>query len=233
MDRFRLHRFDALDSTQTEAKKPQYTAGDVIVTTIQTAGYGRRGRAWQAEPGNLTFTFVENYTGPDQLSWLGYAIGLGLYDAVAPLLRPEAQLHLKWPNDLLIDGLKLSGILLEIENDRLIAGVGMNVAILPDTDQPVTALNRHTEKTYDATEILTLFLRYYQHWFSVGAQGGFAAMREVWLARAASIGRIIQARFADGNTLTGVFKDIDNQGALVLSTENGQYSVTSADIYFN
>jgi len=231
MDRFNIHHFKTLGSTQVEAKKPDYIPGDVITADIQTAGYGRRGRAWEGPSGNLAFTMVEKFSGANQLSWLGYAITLGLYDAISPLLKSDAQLNVKWPNDLLIDQLKLSGILLEVENDLLIIGIGMNIAVIPETDQPVTALNLHTVEQHEPQAILRRFLTAYQYWFTIGEQGGFAAMREVWLSRAAFIGETITAKLGNGNILTGVFNDIDNQGALVLLTENGQYSVTSADIY--
>lgn len=231
MDRFRIHSFDVLDSTQIQAKKPQYHAGDVITAITQTAGYGRRGRAWQAPIGNLYFSMVEDYTGPEHLSWIGYAVTLGLYDAIAELLPAGKVLNVKWPNDLLINHCKLSGILLEIDEDRLIIGIGMNVAITPVTDQPVTALNSNTPVMYEAKDILPRFLSFYQRWYEVGQANGFAAMRDTWMSRAAYIGNEISARLANGNILTGVFKDIDNQGALVLSTESGQYNVTSADIY--
>ena len=231
MERFKIYHFDVLNSTQTEAKKRQYHSGDIISADIQTAGYGRRGRAWQAPLGNLYFTIVENYTGVDQLSWVGYAVTLGLYDAIKPLLKDNAQLNVKWPNDLLINGQKLSGILLEVEETELIIGIGMNITITPATDQPVTSLNLHSIEPQHSKDVLQRFLAAYQRWFIIGSKGGFEGMRDTWLSRAAFIGETITAKLADGNILTGVFKDIDKNGALVLLTESGQYNVTSADIY--
>jgi BirA family transcriptional regulator, biotin operon repressor / biotin---[acetyl-CoA-carboxylase] ligase len=233
MDRFRIHHFETLSSTQTEARRDIYDIGDVIMADIQTAGYGRRGRSWQGPTGNLCITLIEEFLGYDQLSWLGYAIGLGLYDAIAPLLNENAQLQLKWPNDLLINEKKLSGILIEIENDHILIGIGLNVAVTPETDQPVTTVNANSDETHIAVDILNRFLPCYDLWYRQGEANGFEAMREAWLSRAAFIGEPITARLANGLVLTGVFKDIDKQGALVLATETSHYTVTAADIYIN
>jgi BirA family biotin operon repressor/biotin-[acetyl-CoA-carboxylase] ligase len=231
MDRFNIHHFATIDSTQTEARKKNYKSGDVLLADIQTAGYGRRGRAWEGPSGNLATTMIEDWHGTEQLAWLGYAVGLGLYDAISPLLQDGAELNLKWPNDLLIDRQKLSGILLEVDNDHVLIGIGMNIAVKPETDQPVTCLNDHTKVLLQPIDILKRFLPHYQRWFDIGMQGGFGAMRETWLSRAAFKNRSITARLANGTELTGVFNDIDQQGALVLLTESGHYTVTSADIY--
>ena len=231
MSRFRLHHFETIDSTQIEAKKPTYAPGDVIYADRQTAGYGRRGRAWEGPSGNLAFTMIDHYQGPDQLSWINYAISLGLYDAVQPLLKSSTLLNVKWPNDILLDGKKLSGMILEVDDDRLLIGIGVNVAVLPETDQAVTCINDHSEQPQTAHSVLQRFLTAYQGWYEKGQAEGFSGLRAQWLARAAYQNQTITAKLANGEILTGVFKDIDNQGALVLSTENGQYKITSADIY--
>ncbi|MDB5478361.1 MAG: biotin--acetyl-CoA-carboxylase ligase, partial [Alphaproteobacteria bacterium] len=84
---FKIHHFDSIDSTQFEARKNIYGPGDIILSDIQTGGYGRRGREWQSPPGNLYCTLVEAFPDFSHLSWLGYAVGLALYEAVQPLLK--------------------------------------------------------------------------------------------------------------------------------------------------
>jgi BirA family biotin operon repressor/biotin-[acetyl-CoA-carboxylase] ligase len=231
MERFRIHHFESMGSTQIEAKKMYYGPGDIITADMQTASYGRRGRTWQAPIGNLFMTMVEEKLDGEQFAWLGYAVGLALYDAIHPLLKDQAKLNLKWPNDLIIDGQKMSGILLEVESDRVLIGIGVNVSVVPRTDQPVTCINDHAKNSHQPTDILQAFLPRYQHWFEEGKQHGFPAMRKAWLSRAAYINEVITARLADGTELTGVFNDIDQQGALVLQAENRHYTVTAADIY--
>lgn len=231
MGRFKIHAFETIDSTQIEAKKPIYKPGDVIIAETQTASYGRRGRSWIAPPGNLYTTMVEEWHGVEQLSWLGYAVGLALFDVVQPLLIRNTKLRLKWPNDLLINEQKMTGILLEVENNHLLIGIGMNISVTPETDQPVTCLNDHTKEIHQPIDILKSFLKRYQFWYKHAIENGFTSMRSIWLSRAAYIGENITARLADGTVLTGIFDDIDQQGALVLQSENGQYNVTAADIY--
>jgi len=231
ISRFRLHHFQTLVSTQVEARDRHYSAGDVIMADTQTTGYGRRGRTWQSPPGNLYCTMVEDWTGYQQLSWLPYAVGLGLYDAIHDLLPATKQLRLKWPNDLLINGAKLSGILLEVEDDRLLIGIGMNVCLLPETDQVVTTLNDHVGTEVKPQQILEKFLPRFQFWCDKAVQQGFPALRDIWLSRAAFLGQEITARLANGDVLTGIFKDLNEQGALVLQTERAHHTITTADIY--
>lgn len=230
--RFHLHRFQTLASTQVEARDRHYLPGDIVMADTQTTAYGRRGRVWQAPPGNLYCTIIEQWTGYEQLGWLGYAVGLGLYDAIGTLMQQQDKLRLKWPNDLLIDGMKMSGILLEVYDDYLLVGIGMNISTIPDTDQPVTALNEHLINIAKPVDIMQAFLPRYDFWCREAEQKGFAALREAWLSRAAFVGETIAARLADGTVLTGIFEDLNPEGALVLQDESGHNNiVTAADIY--
>ncbi len=233
--RFRKHFFDTIPSTQTLAQERcrngEAVPGDVILAATQTGGYGRRGRAWQSPPGNLYFTLIEHIDFIDELSWLGYAMGLGLYDAFKPLLEQNTSLLLKWPNDLLLNGAKLSGLLLEVQDDNVLIGVGVNVAQAPESDQPTAALNDHTIAPQTAFGLIDPILEAYDAWHQVGLREGFKGMRGAWLANAAFKGEIIQARLANGIVLKGVFNDLDPLGALALQTEAGEKIITTADIY--
>lgn len=233
--RFHKHFFETIPSTQVYAQERcnngTAAVGDVVVAIEQTGGYGRRGRAWQSPPGNLYFTLIEKKNSIDELSWLGYAMGLGLYDALKPLLKPEADLRLKWPNDLLLNDAKLSGLLLEVVDDNILIGVGLNVEHAPETDQAITALNKHTITKQAAADLITPILRAYDVWHGIGRRQGFAGMRAAWLEKSAFKGREITAKLANGVVLQGVFHDLDPQGALVLQTGHGEKRITAADIY--
>lgn len=235
--RFRIHTFDSLVSTQIEAREGYeagtYTAGDIITSVVQTGAYGRRGRTWQAPVGNLYFTLIEKYQDPSQLSWMGFAMGLGLYDAVADNIAGSHRLNLKWPNDLLLNEMKFTGLLLEVVDDAILIGVGMNVAVTPETDQPVTCLNNHTISPLTAPDVLRGVCQHYGHWFETGQTQGFAGMRECWLSRAAFKGKTVSARLANGQVLTGTFRDLDTSGVLILDTPDGSHRVTAADIYLH
>lgn len=234
--RFHKHFFKTIPSTQIEAQQrcTQKTAkaGDVIVAIEQTGGYGRRGRAWQSPPGNLYVTLIEELRDISDVSWLGYAMGLGLHDALAPLLKEPQALRLKWPNDLLLDGRKLSGLLLEVVDDKILIGVGLNAAHAPATDQSVAALLPAMAPPLKAEELIDPILTAYDRWHQIGLKQGFAGMRQVWLEKAAFKGQTITARLANGLVLQGIFRDLDPQGALALQTDEGEKMITSADIYF-
>lgn len=233
--RFRKHFFASVPSTQIMARswceEGTAQAGDAVTAIEQTSGYGRRGRAWQSPPGNLYMTVIENFTGIDQLSWLGYAMGLGIYDALHPLLKKEALLQLKWPNDLLLDHMKLSGMLLEVAGDKILIGVGINIAHAPETDQSITFFNAHAKEAHKAETLIDPILLGYDRWHAIGQQSGFSGMRDAWLEKAAFKGVAITARLANGVVLQGVFHDLDPQGALALQTGEGQKMITAADIY--
>lgn len=229
---FRVFAFDVLASTQIEAEKPVYQHGDVVVTASQTGGYGRRGRVWSESSGNLYCTMVADFTGLPQLGYLPYVVGLALYDAVAQFASDPSLLRVKWPNDVLVEGKKLSGILIEVRDDRLLIGTGVNVAMRPETDQPVACVNDYAASPVTAEMVLNAYLQHFATWIKRAETGGFAAIKADWMARAAFHGETITARLADGRTLTGIFDSLDDDGALVLRDETAHHVITSADIFF-
>lgn len=229
---YRLFRFDVLDSTQSELKRGPYQDGDIVLAATQTGAYGRRGRAWQAPRGNLLFSIKSAMPDPSMIGWIAYAIGLALYDAVLPYVRDVDALRLKWPNDLLVHKKKLSGILIEVEGNSFVTGIGLNLATMPRTDQPVACLDDHALAPPVSTDaVLDGFLAAFDHWSALGMDGGFAAMRADWLARAAYTGESITARLANGTEKTGIFETINPQGGLVLRSGKDHYVVTSAEIF--
>lgn len=114
---FRLHRYDTIGSTNDEAKamaRADAPAGTLVWAKKQTAGHGRRGRVWLSPPGNLYLSLVLRPQGaPARAAQLSFVAALGLGDALARLTGPALSLRYKWPNDLLANGKKLAGILLE------------------------------------------------------------------------------------------------------------------------
>lgn len=235
--RFNKHFFETIPSTQTLAQQfcDNGTAqpGDIIFATQQTQGYGRRGRAWQSPQGNLYFTLIEKLHAIEELSWLGYAMGLGLFDALQPLLKHDSHLQLKWPNDLLLNKEKLSGLLLEVADDKVLIGVGLNIQETPETDQLVTSVNAHTQNKQTAKGLIDTILKNYYYWYQIGLEQGFGGMRAAWLEKAAFKGEMISAKLANGIVLQGFFRDLDPRGALALQTEQGEKIISAADIYLN
>ncbi len=229
--------FETIDSTMEEARR-RFAAGVAgrvwIVAGEQTAGRGRQGRAWVSPPGNLHLSLLmPTLTPPRDQPKIGFAAGAALAGAARALLPPEAEVCLKWPNDLLVDRAKAAGLLLEgLGGGTAIAiGIGVNiVAHPPNTPYPATHLAAHTPGIgRDAVfERLASALVDELAAFSDGR--GFALTRQRWLGFAAHRGRRIVVRQED-STIEGVFRDIDAEGRLILATGQGEALIAAGDVF--
>jgi BirA family biotin operon repressor/biotin-[acetyl-CoA-carboxylase] ligase len=230
---------DEIDSTNEEARRLA-AGGETgplwLAALRQTAGRGRRGRAWDSPGGNLAATLlIRPAGGQGEWAQLSFAAAIAVSD-VAARFAPEAHIALKWPNDVLADGKKLAGILLETVNgppQALAIGIGMNLAHHPDgTEFPATSLAGLGVKPPGAEDALAALAASFAKWYEVWRGQGFAAIREAWLARAAGLGSRIRARLATGER-SGMFEGIDENGALLLNEGFGRASVLpAADIFF-
>ncbi len=232
--------FDVLDSTLSEAGR---IAGDLtgptwILALEQTAARGRRGRAWSTPRGNFAGTLImRRLEAPGVAALRSFVTSLALLRAFVAVAGAADRFALKWPNDVLLDGGKVAGILLESSGDYLIIGVGVNLAHAPTEAQveagavtPVSLAGVFGVEVapedfldvlaaeYDALE--TQFTTY-----------GFAPIRTAWLANAARLGEVITARTMRDETI-GTFEDVDAQGNLILRTSGGTVAITAADVFF-
>ncbi len=174
-----------------------------------------------------------------QAAQLGFAACLGIGGALGSLVPPLTELHYKWPNDVLLNGRKISGILLETASrpegglDWLVIGVGINVASCPrDTAFPATSLADTGAAAVDVGTVLAAFCRYFLTWVNRWLDEGFPPLRQAWLIRAKGVGEPIEARLGDGSTLEGVFEGLDERGALLLKTADGVRSIDHGDVFF-
>ena len=234
-----LKRYDEIDSTNEEARRlaAMGEMGPVWLTAArQTAGRGRRGRPWETAGGNLAATLLLR---PDraQGDWaqLSFVTAIAAADMAADFAT-GARIALKWPNDVLADGKKLAGILLETANgpsSTLAIGVGMNLAHHPaGTEFPATSLAALGVTAPSADDALTALAAGFARWYEIWRAQGFVAIREAWLARAAGLGARIRARLATEER-SGLFEGIDENGALLLNEGFGRASVLpAADIFF-
>jgi BirA family biotin operon repressor/biotin-[acetyl-CoA-carboxylase] ligase len=211
------------------------------VARKQTAGRGRLGRDWSSPRGNLTATLlIGRDEAPGELAKLSFHASLAVADLFAHF-APGAEITLKWPNDALLNGRKAAGILLEnfgpgpgsnpAHKANLAIGVGINLAHHPDpaaSRWPPTSLLAETGRAPGIEEALLVLADRLEHWLGVT---DFATVRAAWLARASHLGQRIEARLP-GQTLTGVFEDVDAEGALVLRTPQGTRRIAAADIHF-
>lgn len=224
---WRVERVERAHSTQdlvrhrAEDAEPQ---GLAIQALCQTGGRGRLGREWASPPGNL---YVSVLLRPevrlDRMGEMAFVCGLALAQGLEPLARGR-DLRLKWPNDLLLDGRKVAGILIETGRDReeapyAVAGFGVNVNAPPDGAAEVGAGS--------VESVLEALLEALSDHLILWARGGFAPVREAWLEKAAGLGCPIRVRTAQG-TMEGVFRTLDPSGALVLEGAGGHVEIVRA-----
>lgn len=173
---------------------------------------------------------------------LSFVAALALHDALTTACGPNARLAIKWPNDVLLNGGKVAGILLESagsgrEAPVLAIGVGVNLVAAPQQAEvesgalPPVSILTETGHRIAAEEFLDLLAPAFASWLNQFETYGFAPIRNAWLSRAARIGQVIIARFGN-HQAQGVFEGIDETGALVLVTSQGRQAIPAADVFF-
>jgi len=231
--------YDTLGSTNAEALALARAGerGPLWITArTQTAGRGRRGSAWVSAPGNLFATLLLTEPSvPAVAPQLSFVAALALHDAVseaAPQLAPS--LAVKWPNDLLLGGRKLAGILIEGGSEGGFAvaiGFGVNCASHPDsTNHPATDLAANGAEVAPARMFAGLAPAMDRRLSQWRKGEGFAAIRADWLKRSANLGRDICVRLPD-RELSGRLEGLDEAGRLLLRTANGVTAVTAGDVF--
>ena len=229
---------DEVDSTNAEARRRAPVAAPLwIAARRQTAARGREGRRWESPAGNLAATLLlPRDDPPAALARLSFHAALAVADLLGQL-APGAEVRLKWPNDALLNGAKVAGILLESFGGtpaQLAIGIGVNLAHAPAAAEArwrPTSVAAETGSAPEPDAALGILAERLEHWLRLDAAEGFAPVRAAWLARAARLGQPIEARLAS-TTLTGRFEDVDTDGALVLGTAGGRRRIAAADIFF-
>jgi BirA family biotin operon repressor/biotin-[acetyl-CoA-carboxylase] ligase len=246
-----LIAYETVTSTNAEALAHARAgaAGPLWVTArAQTAGRGRRGRAWVSAPGNLFATLLlTDPAPPERAAQLSFVAALATHDAIAALAPAiVARLALKWPNDVLLDGRKLAGILIEAEGTRpliVAVGIGVNCRHHPhDTELAATDLAAAgSDVTAEAlfAALSGAMVARLREWQGVAAgeaaQGehgegaGFAAIRAAWLARA--VGGDLKVRLG-ARELVGRFETLDPAGRLMLRLPDGTREAIAAGEVF-
>ncbi len=239
-DGYGLKEFAEIDSTNEEARRMAASgeAGPVwILADRQTAGRGRRGRAWVAPPGNLSATLLISPGKPAaEIAQLSFVAALAAADMIASC---GAEPKVKWPNDVLVDGQKIAGILLESSSQGgadpawLAIGIGANLKAYPaDTEFPATSLLNLGLPAPKPREALARLAAAFAKWYEVWRADGFAPIRDAWLARAAGLGTRIRARLTNGETI-GVFEGIDANGALLLREGQDRLrTIAAGEVFF-
>lgn len=231
-----------VDSTNDEAAR---RAGDLagptwILGLHQTKGRGRRGRPWVDPTRNFSATLVMRPDeAPDKVALRSFVASLSLFDACVAATGRAEPFGLKWPNDVLLNGGKLAGILLESAGvggqfSQIAIGIGVNLRSVPEVEPgsvPPVSLLSETGADVTAEDFLDLLAPAYARWEHQFTTYGFAPIREAWLNRAARLGEPLTARMTD-TEVTGTFETVDEAGNLILKTNTGRQAIAAADVFF-
>jgi BirA family biotin operon repressor/biotin-[acetyl-CoA-carboxylase] ligase len=237
---WRLVRHRVIGSTNDEAKRLAHAgAADrtVVWALQQTRGRGRRGRPWHSPPGNLYASLILRPTAPpERAAQLGFVAALAVGGALGRLVPALAGLSCKWPNDVLLCGRKLCGILLESETGEgerlafLVVGVGINLrATPPATEFPATSLTEQGFADVAPDAMLTALVTEFEHWRGRWEAEGFTPIRAAWRQRAV-LGGPARVRL-DHLTLQGRLIDIDDEGALLLEEGGRQRRISAGEVF--
>jgi BirA family transcriptional regulator, biotin operon repressor / biotin---[acetyl-CoA-carboxylase] ligase len=238
---YRLISHDSIGSTNDEAKRLARAGAaerTVLWALEQTAGRGRRGRAWASPRGNFYASLIMRPDCPaEHAPQLGFVAALAIGGALAELAPTLCTPSYKWPNDVLVNGRKIAGILLESEMTAsgklafLVVGVGVNLAVAPQgTEFPATSAAAERLGAIAPAAMLEAFLRNFQYWEHCWRDIGFAPVGAAWRAAAASRGEEIRVRL-ESTTLFGRFVDIDDQGILLLDCAGECRRISAGEVF--
>ena len=239
------HILDSVDSTNAHAMRlaPSLSGPAWFLAREQTAGRGRRARAWASPRGNFHATLLMQPGEPAGIVALrSFAAALALRDALAALTGLPQALSLKWPNDVLLNQSKLAGILLESTASgagvaHLAIGIGVNLIAAPDPSLlepgalPAVTLHGETGLRVEPEAFLDVLAPAYARWEAIFVAQGFTPLRTAWLAHAARLGEVIRARTGT-ESREGRFETVDGSGALILGTAEGRVAIPAADVFF-
>lgn len=233
-----VFEFDEIGSTNDQARTlinegvfPPFW----VMAYSQTKGRGRLSREWHSPRGNLYCSGVFGFERkiPDPL--ISFVSAIALLEAIR-YFAPQIDAKLKWPNDILVEGGKISGILLETHSFQsqnfLIIGFGLNIKSAPDLEGRKTAFLAQYIKTQPSPkEFLDVLSQKFEFFYNDFRRNGFGNTRKIWLENAYGIGQeliIVQ----NGKTIRGLFNTINESGELHLETENGDVLINSGDVFF-
>lgn len=235
---------DIVTSTLDEAAQSAglYPQPTWFTANQQTKSRGRRGRAWVSPLGNFYGTLSVIEPDPARAALRSFIASLALADAIGAVTPSGTKLDLKWPNDVLLNGGKVAGILLETLTGPngmwgVAVGIGVNLVAAPkpaDVEKGAVRPVSVQGETGGAPSP-DAFLRHLAHafdkWESQFQQLGFTPIRNAWLARASHLGNQITVRLPN-HTLSGLFKDMNAEGHLILAMEDGDKNITAGDVFF-
>ncbi len=241
---YRLIAMESVASSNDEAKSLADAGaeeGTLVWVREQSSGRGRHGRSWDSPRGNLYLSLVlRPECALSEAAQLGFVAAIAVGDAIGAIAPPMLEVTYKWPNDVLVHGRKVAGLLLESKTavdgtlEWLILGVGVNVQSHPNEARfPATNLIfESVGPEVDEAVMLEAFARHFLTWVNRWTEDGFEPIRRHWLAHAHGLGEAIEVRLAK-ETVRGTFHDLDASGALILELPDaGRRVIAAGDVLF-
>lgn len=233
---------EGVDSTSEEAGRRAREGapeGTLVWAEEQSAGRGRRGRVWISPVGNLYCSLVVRPTCPAaEAVQLGFVAGLALAEAAEAVLPEARAVTCKWPNDVLVGGRKVAGVLLDASFggdgrcEWVVIGMGINVRWHPgmaEAQFPATSLAAEGAADLDPPRLLETLAPLVRDGLGRWREQGFAAVRQEWHQRAFGLHQVMNVRLHD-RVLSGTFAGLDAAGAMILTSADGPHVVTAGDV---
>jgi BirA family biotin operon repressor/biotin-[acetyl-CoA-carboxylase] ligase len=214
-----------------------YPPNSIIIADEQTRGRGKQDRKWFSEKSSNLYMSLAIEASDGQINYSNYSFltAIAMVRTVEELTGGKMEMKTKWPNDILANGKKIGGILLErdLQRSLLVIGIGLNLDRHPE--MPETMMFEPTDLKREGfslgrEEVLAKFLEYFDFYCQKLESQGFSPIRNDWLGYAYGFGKKIAVK-VNSSVIEGIFEDLDRDGTLLLVTETGRMSISSADIF--
>ncbi len=220
-----------VDSTMNVVKN--YDFNTLVVAEKQTLGRGKDERVWVSEKSNNIYMSILINANNEKINYFNYSFlsAISILKTIEVLTNGNINLKVKWPNDVLINNKKFCGILLEKDGNKLIIGIGINVDYYPENVLFNASSLKKERINLEKSEIINKFVEIFEK-FSNKLQNtnNFEEIRQIWLNYAYNLGKKI--KISGKNEIEGIFKDLDNEGSLIVEDENGKiHKIFSGDIF--
>jgi BirA family transcriptional regulator, biotin operon repressor / biotin---[acetyl-CoA-carboxylase] ligase len=230
---FDVRHHERIGSTNDEARRLAQEGaphGTVVHADEQTAGRGRLLRRWFSPPGNVYLSVLLRYDLPPvRIGELSFLAALAVAETADRLLPKQTRARLKWPNDVLVNGAKISGILLEQADGATIMGIGLNVLHAPENAAYPTTTILASGGTATVEGACTILLERLAAHLGEWEANGFLPIRKAWLERAHGLGQRLKIATGARN-VEGTFAGLDADGALLLDTPSGRERIVAGDV---
>ena len=230
MDIIELYEVDSTNKYAKEKIKEGIEEDTIIWAHRQIAGVGRRGNEWYSPEGNLYISFIiKPNIERKHIGQLSFAASIAISNIIIDVVGDEHVINVKWPNDVLVDDKKISGILVETDSDSewVVVGMGINIATAPEGAISLYDL----DADISVKGFLERLIVEFNLALSRSEKEGFEAVQKIWLSRAYKLGEEINARLPN-EIVTGIFKGIDEQGILQMELKDGTLrEISSGEVF--